>query len=113
MVVADMAPASEKADALNAEERLRDHSHVRAMPEEELQSLFTKAGLPAPKVDHYRLEGELEDLLRRSFPQDGDGDRIRKIFVDSIADDSLDLAARRENGKIFFGFPVAILASRL
>ena len=112
VVVADMAPAPEKADALNAEERLRDPSHVRAMPEKELRSLFAEAGLPAPNIDHYRLEGELEDLLRRSFPQDGDADRVRKIFVDSIADDSLDLATRRENGKIFYGFPVAILASR-
>ena len=112
VVVADMAPAPEKADALNAEERLRDPSHVRAMPEAELRSLFSEGGLPEAKVDHYRLEGELEDLLRRSFPQDGDAERIRKIFVDSIADDSLDLATRRENGKIFYGFPVAILASR-
>lgn len=112
IVVADMAPAPEKADALNAEERLRDPSHVRAMPEQELRSLFAQAGLPAPKIDHYRLEGELEDLLRRSFPREGDAERIRKIFADSIPDDALDLNTRQENGRIFFAFPVAILASR-
>lgn len=112
LVVADMAPAPEKAYALNAEERLRDPSHVRAMTVEELQSLFAQAGLPSPKIDYYRLEGELEDLLRRSFPKEGDADRVRKIFADSIVDDALDLNTRRENGRIFFAFPVSILASR-
>jgi len=112
VVVADMAPTPEKADALNTEERLRDPSHVRAMPLEELQDLFGKAGLPVPRAETYRLEGELEDLLSRSFPNEGDADRVRRIFADSLANDALDLATRRENGKIFFGFPVAMLAAK-
>lgn len=111
VVAADMAPAPEKADALNAEERLRDPSHVRAMPVGELCDLFAQAGLPKPRVETYRLEGELEDLLSRSFPNPGDADRVRKIFEDSLADDALDLATRRENGKIFYSFPVAVLVS--
>jgi ubiquinone/menaquinone biosynthesis C-methylase UbiE len=111
VVLADMAPAPDKADALNAEERLRDPSHVRGMPVDELRDLFTKAELPAPRVERYRLEGELEDLLSRSFPNEGDADRVRKIFADSIGDDTLDMATRRENGKIFYGFPVAVLVS--
>ena len=113
LVVADMVPAAGKADALNAMERLRDTSHARAMPVAELQSLFAQAGLPEPRIDHYRLEGEMEDLLSRSFPKDGDADRIRSMFAASIAEDSLDLATRREDGKIFFSYPVAILTSRL
>ena len=112
VVVADMSPVPEKADALNAEERLRDPSHVRAMPRAELEELFTKAGLPAPRVETYRLGGELEDLLSRSFPNEGDADRIRKVFADSIATDALDLATRRENGKIYYAFPVAVLAAK-
>jgi SAM-dependent methyltransferase len=111
IVIADMAPAAEKADALNAEERLRDPSHVRAMPVEELRGLFMHCGLPAPRLVGYRLEGELEDLLRGSFPNEGDTDRIRAIFAASLADDALDLATNRKNGKIYYGFPVAVLAS--
>jgi ubiquinone/menaquinone biosynthesis C-methylase UbiE len=112
VVVADMAPAPEKAGALNAEERLRDPSHVRAMAMAELIRLFAQAGLPEPRVSTYRLEGELEDLLSRSFPNEGDADRIRGIFRDSLRDDALDLATRQENGKIFFAFPVAVLAAK-
>jgi ubiquinone/menaquinone biosynthesis C-methylase UbiE len=112
VVVADMAPAAGKADALNAEERLRDPSHVRAMPPEELRELFTNAGLPEPRMESYRLEGELEDLLRRSFPNQGDADRVRQIFAESIAHNALDLDTRREDGKILYGFPVTVLVTR-
>lgn len=112
VVVADMAPVPEKADALNAEERLRDPSHVRAMPVAELCNLFELCGLPEPRVETYRLEGELEGLLSRSFPNEGDADRVRQIFKASLQDDVLDMATRSENGKILFAFPVAVLVSR-
>ena len=111
IVVADSAPAQSKADAFNAVERLRDPSHTRALPVEELRELFASAGLAEPRVETDRLEGELEDLLGRSFPNAGDADRIRAIFESSLADDALDMATRRANGKIYYGFPVAILAA--
>ena len=111
IVVADMAPAPAKAAALNAAERLRDPSHVRALPVDELRGLFEQAGLPVPTITSYRLEGELEDLLSRSFPNEGDADRLRKIFADSIATDALDLNTRQEKGRIYYGFPVAVLVS--
>jgi ubiquinone/menaquinone biosynthesis C-methylase UbiE len=113
IVVADMAPHPAKADALNAAERLRDPSHVRALPEKELCALFAEAGLPSPQVSYYRLESELEELLSRSFPNEGDADRLRKIFADSIADDALGLNTRWENGKIHYGFPVAVLVAQI
>ena len=109
IVVADMAPLPQKAAAMNAAERLRDPSHVRALPVEELRGLFEQAGLSTPQVNSYRMEGELEDLLSRSFPNEGDADRVRKLFADSLADDSLDLNTRQENGKIYYSFPVAVL----
>jgi ubiquinone/menaquinone biosynthesis C-methylase UbiE len=112
IVIADSAPSPEKADAFNAMERLRDPSHVRAMPVEQLRDLFREAGLAEPRQEFYRLEGELEDLLQRSFPNAGDADRIRKIFEASLADDALDMATRRREGKLYFGFPVALLAAQ-
>lgn len=113
VVVADSAPAAEKADAFNEMERLRDPSHVRAMPPEELRGLFASAGLPAPRIETYRMEAELEGLLQRSFPEPRNADRIRKMFEDSLADDSLGMGTQRKNGRIVFAYPIAILASRL
>lgn len=112
IVVADMSPMPAKAAALNAAELLRDPSHVRALPVNELRELFEQAGLAAPQVTSYRMEGELEDLLARSFPNEGNAERLRKIFADSLADDALDLNTRRENGKIYYSFPVAVLVSK-
>jgi SAM-dependent methyltransferase len=112
IVVADMAPLPEKAAALNASELLRDPSHVRAMPLDELRGLFKQAGLTALQLNRYRMEGELEDLMSRSFPNHGDADRVRRIYADSIANDSLDLNTRLADGKIFYSLPVAVLVAR-
>ncbi len=112
IVVADMAPLPEKSAALNAAELLRDPSHVRALPTEELCGLFAQASLATPQINRYRMEGELEDLLSRSFPNEGDADRVRKLFADSLADDALDLNTRQENGKIYYSFPVAVLVAQ-
>lgn len=69
-------------------ERLRDPSHTRALPLAKHRALFQRVGLPEPRVTHYRLEGELDRSISRSFPEPGDADRIR------------------------FGYPVAVLAAR-
>jgi ubiquinone/menaquinone biosynthesis C-methylase UbiE len=111
VVVADMVPIPERAEALNAEELLRDPSHVRALTESEFKALFAEAGLPEPVVSYYRVESEMEDLLSRSFPNPGDGDRVRQMFEASLADNALDLNTRRENGQIVYSFPQAILVS--
>jgi ubiquinone/menaquinone biosynthesis C-methylase UbiE len=111
VVVADSAPEPLKANAFNAMEKLRDPSHARALPVNELRALFAEAGFIHPTIGAYRLEGDLDDLLQRSFPNAGDEARIRRMFEDSLQDDALDMMTRREKGKIFYGFPIAILAA--
>ncbi|HEV2445016.1 MAG TPA: methyltransferase domain-containing protein [Candidatus Sulfopaludibacter sp.] len=113
VVVADSAPAANKADAFNRMERLRDPSHVRALSPQELRGLFADAGLPAPRVQADLLPGDVESLLARSFPREGDADRIRKIFAESLEHDDLGMAAVRQDGKICFSFPTLILASTI
>lgn len=111
IVVADSAPAASKAEAFNRMEKLRDPSHVRALPPEELCALFLDAGLGAPRVQTDRLPGELEGLLERSFPRPGDADRIRKMFAESLEDDGLGMETVRRDSRIFFSFPILILAA--
>jgi SAM-dependent methyltransferase len=112
VMVIDSAPAPEKAAAFNAMERLRDPSHTRALPVGEHLALFVNASLGEPRQTFYRLEGELEGLLSRSFPKPGDADRIRELFRGSLADDALDIQARRVGQQIHYGFPVAVIAAR-
>jgi SAM-dependent methyltransferase len=111
VIVADSAPAADKADAFNVVEKLRDPSHVRALPLTELRSLFTSQGLPEPRHTPYRLESDLESLLARSFPNPGDDDKIRAQFRRSAEDDFLGINARREGDLIVYGYPVAILVA--
>jgi SAM-dependent methyltransferase len=107
----DSSPIAEKAEAFNRMEKLRDPSHVRAMPVNELCGLFNKAGLAPPRTATYRLRGEFESLLSRSFPHPGDEVKLRHLFESSIADDPLDMDLRQENGQILYGHPTVVLVS--
>lgn len=113
IVVADSSPAAGKAESFNAMERLRDPSHVRALAVEELCELFAHAGLPHPSVIRCRMEGNLDELLARSFPVEGGEARIRRIFEESLGNDALDLHVRRVGDQIAYAFPVAILAAAI
>ena len=108
-VAASEDPA--KAAALNRMEKLRDPSHVRALTLAELQALFPDVGLPAPRAAFYQLKSELEGLLERSFPEPGDAERIRQMFVESLDGDGLGLGTRRRGETIVFAYPVAVLAA--
>jgi ubiquinone/menaquinone biosynthesis C-methylase UbiE len=109
VVVVDSTPAPDRADAFNRMERLRDPSHVRSLPVDEHRELYARVGLPVPRVTSYRLEGELESLIGRSFPRPGDDEKIRELFRGALVDDALDIQPRRENGQIRYGFPVSVL----
>jgi len=111
VVVIDSTPTRERADAFNRMERLRDPSHVRSLPADEHRELYSRVGLPEPRVTSYRLEGELESLIGRSFPHPGDAEKIRELFRAALADDALDIQPRLENGQIRYGFPVSVLVA--
>ena len=113
IVVTDLtaSPDPTKADAFNRMERLRDPSHVRALTLIELETLLRDAGLVLRRRTFYRLTADLEGVLERSFPADGDVDRIRALFAASLADDGLGLETRRHGNDIRFAYPVAMLVA--
>ncbi len=115
IVVADSAPSADKADNFNAMESVRDSSHTRAMPVEQLRSLFIAAGLPEPRVEQTRLALDLDSFLARSYPPGGERDkhRMRAMFEGSLQHDRMDLQPRREGGTILFSVPVAILSAQV
>jgi SAM-dependent methyltransferase len=111
VVDTEASPDPAKAAEFNRMEKLRDPSHVRAMPLAELTDLFALVGLPAPRTTGYRLESEVESLLGRSFPLPGDADKIRRLFAASIEDDRLGIPVRRVGDRIHYAYPVAVLVS--
>jgi SAM-dependent methyltransferase len=112
VVDTEVSPDPARAAEFNRMEKLRDPSHVRALPLAEHLDLFARAGLPAPRSTAYRLEGELESLLGRSFPLPGDADKIRHLFAASLEDDRLGIPVRREGTEILYAYPVAVLVSQ-
>jgi ubiquinone/menaquinone biosynthesis C-methylase UbiE len=112
VVVADTSPARETAGAFNRMEKLRDPSHVRAMPLDDLLALFPAAGLQVTATRRDDLAYELESYLARSFPGPGDAERIRRLFDESIDHDHLGLRPVRKGGEVRFLYPTAIVSSR-
>jgi ubiquinone/menaquinone biosynthesis C-methylase UbiE len=101
-----------QAAAMNAMERIRDPSHVRALSRAELEGLFGQAGLSPPRTIHYDLELEVDAWLARSFPAADDVVEIRKRFDAAVHDDTMGLSVRRVGGSIHFRYRVAVCVSR-
>lgn len=100
---------SRRAEAFDRMERLRDPSHVHALRFSEMEALFREAGLLDPEVTRYELELELESLLERSFPREGDAERVRALIRGAVESDDMGIRARRTGETVTFSYPVAIL----
>lgn len=109
-VIASAVP--EQAGAFNRMEKLRDPSHVQALMLAELRALFSRQGLAVVQEAFYRLEFEVEAVLKGSFRREGDAEIVRRMFVDSLADNALGLETHREIGEIRFAYPIAVLVAR-
>ena len=93
VMVVDSAPAPDKADAFNRMEVVRDPSHARALPLAEHLELFRGAGLPEPRVTHYRLEGELEASSPVRSPSPATTSRCAGSSPTRSSDDALGIQA--------------------
>lgn len=111
VVDTDASADPAKAAEFNRMELLRDPSHVRAMPGAELIGLFEAVGLPRPRRSSYELRDEVDNLLKRSFPNPGDDDKIRALFRASATDDRLGIPIRLEGSTIHYAYPVAVLVA--
>jgi SAM-dependent methyltransferase len=113
IVVVDTCAAPDPAKAMrfNELERLRDPSHVRALPLAELEGLFRAAGLGPPRVSRAELRDTVDNLLARSFPAPGDAPKIAAMFAAAAEDDGLGIPVRRVGKGLEYAYPVAILAA--
>ena len=111
LVVCDLLGSDDpdKAATFHELEMVRDPSHVRSRRLEELQGYYRALGLAPELVAMYRLEFELEGLLSRSFPADGNIDRLRERYLAGIENDGLGLHLTRVGKEIHGAYDVAIL----
>jgi ubiquinone/menaquinone biosynthesis C-methylase UbiE len=113
VVVVDVFTTSpEQARAFNGMEKLRDPSHVRALSLEELIGLLDEAGVQNVAAHYYKHEFGLEQVIEGSFPNPGDAERVRQLFVEDLGVDRLGLGACASGGDIKFAYPIVMLVGR-
>jgi ubiquinone/menaquinone biosynthesis C-methylase UbiE len=113
LLVADVCASSEPAHAaiFNTMERLRDPSHVRALPKEELTALFQTVGLKDPRTASYSLEFSLRDLLQHSSASSRDLQRIREIVLHQLAAPQPAFPVHETNGEAILTYPILVLCA--
>jgi ubiquinone/menaquinone biosynthesis C-methylase UbiE len=113
VAVADLTISADasKAETFHRMEMLRDPSHARALTLDELRGLFAAAGFGTPRESTWRMDIEVEALLKRSFPAPGTEDEIRAMFADAVDTDAMGLELRRQNDQIWFTYSNVVLVA--
>lgn len=108
VLIADVSLPSNKIDAYNHMEKLRDPSHVKALSCEKWEKLMNESGLKNLRRGSYKLEMELEKQLSASFPKEGDKQRLKEIFKRDINVNSLGVDAHYLDNEIHFTYPIDV-----
>jgi hypothetical protein len=108
VIVIDATPPSDKADMYNYVERLRDPSHVKALTLAELLEMFKEQGLTIINTDSYGVEMDLGGLLLSSFPNPGNKDKIRRLFIEDVQHNTLGVNSYYVGTEIHFTYPTSI-----
>ncbi|MER5174245.1 MAG: class I SAM-dependent methyltransferase [Candidatus Nitrosocosmicus sp.] len=109
VIVIDVTPDEDKADAFNHVEKLRDSSHVTALTFSKLENMMKKVGLINLKFEYHDLEMELEKILQSSFPKPEDIHKIIQVFKEDLTKNNLGMKSYLKDNKIYFYFPISFI----
>ena len=112
VLVADTVMAPEKREFCDVEEKLRDPSHTRTLTPAEFLQMASDLKLQDIQTRFVKSERNLEAHLKASFPNPGDGEKVRRLFREDIGKDALGLGAHWQGDQIHFAYPIIILAGR-
>lgn len=111
ILIADVALPSDKVDAYDRLEKLRDPSHTHALSLEELKNLVGNMNFQNVDLAFYKVEIELEQQMMASFPNPGDEDKIRQIFKQDIGVDRLGINVHLRDAEIHYAVPIAVFVA--
>ena len=109
VIVVDVVQPPEKTVAYDHLEKLRDPSHVHALTFPEMADLITASGLVKVQTAHYKVEGELEQQLKASFPEPGDDEVIRELFRADLVSNHLGIDVHQQGDDIRFAIPILVV----
>lgn len=109
IVVVDATPSPGTQAAYDGMERLRDPSHASALTVDQLRGLAQEAGLTELSYDFHWLEAALDGLTDAQRMHD-----LTALFEADIAsgEDRIGVRARQTDGRIYFSFPISLMAWR-
>ena len=91
-------------------EKLRDPSHVHTLTLQELQNVAAGVGLINLAVQFYKVEIELEQQLKASFPKDkSDLETIRQAAIEDVGRNKLGWGLHRKGSDIYTSLPIAVI----
>lgn len=91
-------------------EKLRDPSHVHTLTLQQLQDVAASVGLEKLAVKFYKVEIELEQQLKASFPKDkGDIEKIRQAAIMDIGKNELGWGLHRKGSDIYTSLPIVVI----
>jgi len=110
VVVIDVFTASRtQSDLYDHMEKLRDPSHTHALTLSELQTMFNEAGLNLVEQHLYRMEVDVEELLKATLTPPKEAEEFRKIVKADINHNKLGINAFMKDNKLKFSFPIVIM----
>jgi ubiquinone/menaquinone biosynthesis C-methylase UbiE len=109
IMVIDVVQSPEKVGAFDCLEKLRDPSHVHALTFSEMASIVDVSGLTNIKTAQYKVEGELEQQLKASFPNPGDAKKIREMFMADLELDRMGIDVHLQGNEIHFAVPILVV----
>jgi ubiquinone/menaquinone biosynthesis C-methylase UbiE len=112
VAVVDAALPADKVDAYNRMERWRDPSHTRALTFGEFATIVREVRLQEVRTGYHKVEVELENQIKASFPNPGDDEKIRRILREDLGKDALGVGAHRRGEEIWFAYPVLVLVGK-
>lgn len=102
--------SQEQSNAYDHFEKLRDPSHVHTLTLQELQNVAADVGLINLTVKFYKVEIELEQQLKASFPKDkSDLETIRKAAIEDVGKNKLGWGLHRKGSDIYTSLPIAVI----
>lgn len=102
----------ERASYQNQFERLRDPSHVRALPLTELIALFTKTGIEVTDVKSGVNVQEVERWLSLSETPESRADEVRKMIEEDARNDRSGTRPFWQDDKLYFTQQTAVVVGR-
>ena len=109
IIVIDVTPDEDKADAYNHVEKLRDSSHTKALTFPQLENMMKEVGLVNLESKHHDLEMQLEKILQSSFPDSEGVDKIKQLFREDLTKNNLGMKSHLKDDGIYFYFPISMI----